>query len=173
MQVTEMERGHGDAESQLQQAKSESKKLKDELTSISTKLKKSQGQVEQLNKAAMKSNASSYQQSIQLESQIQTLQAEKQIMEQQRDIANTERERVITDCVGLKKKLEAMMLQRQKDAKDLSAMRHVKEKAFQVSLDRSEGNFFVCKSCFCIAQLQWIHSTWPRSFNTIVTTMLL
>ena len=66
--------------------------------------------------------------------QIQTLQAEKQIMEHQRDIANTERERVITDCVGLKKKLEAMMSQRQKDAKDLSAMRHVKEKAFQVSL---------------------------------------
>ena len=64
--------------------------------------------------------------------QIRELQAEKQIMEQQRDIANTERERVITDCVGLKKKLEAMMLQRQKDAKDLSAMRHVKEKAFQV-----------------------------------------
>ena len=55
-------------------------------------------------------------------------------MEHQRDIANTERERVITDCVGLKKKLEAMMSQRQKDAKDLSAMRHVKEKAFQVSL---------------------------------------
>ena len=54
-------------------------------------------------------------------------------MEHQRDIANTEREKVITDCVGLKKKLEAMMLQRQKDAKDLSAMRHLKEKAFQVS----------------------------------------
>ena len=69
-------------------------------------------------------------------------------MEQQRDIANTERERVITDCVGLKKKLEAMMLQRQKDAKDLSAMRHVKEKAFQVS----QWKFFVYKS-FHIPQL--------------------
>ncbi len=64
--------------------------------------------------------------------QIKTLQTERQIMEQQRDIANEEREKVITERVGLKKKLEAMMLQRQKDAKDLSAMRHVKEKAFQV-----------------------------------------
>lgn len=64
--------------------------------------------------------------------QLRELQAEKQIMEQQRDIANTERERVITESVNLKKKLEQMMLQRQKDAKDLSAMRHVKEKAFQV-----------------------------------------
>lgn len=132
MQVSEMAQGHGNAESQLQQAKSEAKKLREELNSTSTKLKQAQSQIEQLNKAAMKNNATTYQQSIQLESQIQTLQAEKQIMEQQRDIANTERERVITDCVGLKKKLEAMMLQRQKDAKDLSAMRHVKEKAFQV-----------------------------------------
>ena len=53
-------------------------------------------------------------------------------MEQQRDIANTERERVITESVNLKKKLELMNSQRQRDAKDLSAMRHVKEKAFQV-----------------------------------------
>ena len=53
-------------------------------------------------------------------------------MEQQRDIANTEREKVITESVNLKKKLELMISQRQKDAKDLSAMRHVKEKAFQV-----------------------------------------
>jgi predicted nucleic acid-binding Zn-ribbon protein len=65
-----MEQGHGDAESQLQQAKSEAKKLRDELTSASTKLKKAQGQIDQLNKAAMKNNASSYQQSIQLESQV-------------------------------------------------------------------------------------------------------
>ena len=55
-------------------------------------------------------------------------------MEQQRDIANTEREKVITESVNLKKKLELMISQRQKDAKDLSAMRHVKEKAFQVFL---------------------------------------
>lgn len=64
--------------------------------------------------------------------QLQELQAEKRILEQQRDIANTERERVITESVSLRKKLEAMMAQRQKDAKDLNAMRHVKEKAFSV-----------------------------------------
>ena len=64
--------------------------------------------------------------------QLQELLAEKQIVEQQRDIANTERERVITESVNLKKKLELMNSQRQRDAKDLNAMRHVKEKAFQV-----------------------------------------
>lgn len=70
VQVSQMEKGHGDTETQLQQAKSEAKKLKDDLTSISTKLKQAQSQIEQLNKAAMKNNASSYQQSIQLESQV-------------------------------------------------------------------------------------------------------
>ncbi len=60
------------------------------------------------------------------------LQAEKQILEQQRDIANKERERVIGDLVGLKKKLETIKAQRQKDAKDLSLMRHLKDKAVQV-----------------------------------------
>ena len=67
-----MEQGHGDTETQLQQAKSEAKKCRDELTSTSTKLKQVQSQVEQLNKAAVKNNASSYQQSIQLESQVAT-----------------------------------------------------------------------------------------------------
>ena len=65
-----MEQGHSDTESQLQQAKLEAKKLRDELTSTTTKLKQTQSQVEQLNKAAVKNNASSYQQSIQLESQV-------------------------------------------------------------------------------------------------------
>ena len=53
-------------------------------------------------------------------------------MEQQRDIANKERERVINELVGLKKKLETIKVQRQKDAKDLSLMRHLKDKAVQV-----------------------------------------
>ena len=53
-------------------------------------------------------------------------------MEQQRDIAKKELERVITDSVTNKKKLETIKAQRQKDAKDLSAMRHLKDKAVQV-----------------------------------------
>ena len=62
-------------------------------------------------------------------SQLRELQAEKQILEQQRDIANKEREKMITDNVQFRKKLETIKIQRQKDAKDLSAMRHVKDKA--------------------------------------------
>ena len=37
----------------------------------------------------------------------------------QRDITNKERERVIGEAVALKKKLETIKTQRQKDAKDL------------------------------------------------------
>ena len=80
---------------------------------------------------AMRDNATSYQQSIQQETRLRELQAEKEILEQQRDIANKEREKVITDAVALKRKLETIKTQRQKDAKDLSAMRHLKDKAVQ------------------------------------------
>ena len=74
MQVTAMEQGHGDTEAQLQEAKSEAKKLRDELSSTSSRLKEAQTQIDQLHKvkgAAMRNNASSYQQSIQLESQVE------------------------------------------------------------------------------------------------------
>ena len=74
--------------------------------------------------------------------QLRELQAEKQILEQQRDIANKERERVINDLVGLKKKLETIKSQRQKDAKDLSVMRHLKDKAVQVCVCRG-GVYFL------------------------------
>jgi len=58
--------------------------------------------------------------------------AEKQIAEQQKDIAKKELDRVITESVNTKKKLETIMIQRSKDAKDLSAMRHIKDKTVQV-----------------------------------------
>jgi hypothetical protein len=41
-------------------------------------------------------------------------------------------ERVINESVSNKKKLEAIKSQRQKDGNELSAMRHLKEKALQV-----------------------------------------
>ena len=53
-------------------------------------------------------------------------------MEQQRFIAKKEMERVITDSVSCKKKLDVIKAQRQKDAKDLSCMKHLKDKAVQV-----------------------------------------
>ena len=65
-----MEQGNGDAEAQLLQAKSEAKKLRDELISTSMKLKQVQSQNERLMKAATKNTISSYKQSIQLESQV-------------------------------------------------------------------------------------------------------
>ena len=64
--------------------------------------------------------------------QLRELLAEKQIFEQQKDIAKKEMERVITESVTNKKKLEAIKAQRQKDGSDLSAMRHLKDKALQV-----------------------------------------
>ena len=41
-------------------------------------------------------------------------------------------ERVITESVANKKKLEAIKGQQQKDGNELSAMRHLKDKALQV-----------------------------------------
>ncbi len=62
------------------------------------------------------------------------LRAEKHIAEQQKDIAKKELDRVITDSVNAKKKLETIMIQRSKDAKELSAMRHIKDKTMQVGV---------------------------------------
>ena len=60
-------------EEQLQLAKSEVRKLQEELSLTGTKFKSAQTQIDQLNKekgVAMRDNATSYQQSIQLESQV-------------------------------------------------------------------------------------------------------
>ncbi len=58
--------------------------------------------------------------------------AEKQIFDQQKEISKKEMDRVITESVTNKKKLEAIKAQRQKDGNELSAMRHIKDKAMQV-----------------------------------------
>lgn len=51
---------------------------------------------------AMRDNAVSYKQSIQLESKMRELEAERQILQQQRDIANKEREKVVMESVSHK-----------------------------------------------------------------------
>jgi len=40
---------------------------------------------------------------------------------------------LITELVGLKRKLDTIKTQRQKDAKELSTMRHLKDKTMDVS----------------------------------------
>lgn len=50
----------------------------------------------------MRDNATSYQQSIQLESRVKELETEKEILQQQRDIANKEREKVVMESVAHK-----------------------------------------------------------------------
>lgn len=50
----------------------------------------------------MRDNATSYQQSIQLESKVKELETEKEILQQQRDIANKEREKVVMESVAHK-----------------------------------------------------------------------
>ena len=69
-----------------------------------------------------------------LPTQLRELQAEKQIAQQQKDISKKEMDRVITESVSNKKKLEAIKGQRQKDGNELSAMRHLKDKALQVCI---------------------------------------
>ena len=72
-QAAEWEKRNGDKEVQLQLTKSEMKKLQEELKVTSAKLKEAQNQIDQLNKekgVAFRDTATSYQQSIQLESQV-------------------------------------------------------------------------------------------------------
>ena len=134
MQVAKFEQERMDLNSQIHSLGLELEKTRQELTKATSQFKTAQDQIESLMKekgVAMRDNAASYQQTIQDQTRLSELQAEKDILEQQRDIANKEREKVISEVVALRRKLETIKTQRQKDAKDLSAMRHLKDKAAQ------------------------------------------
>ena len=80
---------------------------------------------------ALRESSATFEESVQLQSRIVELSAEKDCAIEQRKIATKEKERVITESVSLKNKLEAIMMQRQKDAKELGNMRRSKEQAYQ------------------------------------------
>ena len=77
---------------------------------------------------AMRDNADSYKRMLQSATQLRELQSEKEILVQHRDIANREREKMASDNIAMKRKLDAIKMQRQKDANDLSTMRVLKDK---------------------------------------------
>ena len=62
---------------------------------------------------------------------------------------------MINDLVGLKKKLDTIKTQRQKDAKDLSLMRHLKDKAVQVCECRVGVGVRVWSGCRCEG-VEWV-----------------
>ncbi len=142
-QLAKVEQERMDVSSQLHSVERELESTKQELAKSQVQLKGAQGQIEAVMKAkgvAMKDNAVSYQQSIQQETRLRELQAENELLEQKRDIANKEREKMIVEVVALRRKLDTIKTQRQKDAKDLSAMRHLKDRAVQgMERLRSDG----------------------------------
>ena len=118
----------------------------------------------------MKQSTDSYTQSVQLQTQLLELrvcvclcvfagetdrvqndvgypfifQTEKALLEKQRDIASRERDRVVTDAISLKKKLETIKQQRQKDAKELATMRKQRDKATSEHSDSIKHFKMVC-----------------------------
>lgn len=141
-QLAKVEHERMDLSSQLHSVELELESSKQELTKSKTQIKEAQSQIEALMKAkgvAMKDNAESYQQAIQQETRLREIQAENELLEQKRDIANKEREKMTTEIVALRRKLDTIMTQRKKDAKDLGAMRHLKDKAVQ-SMEKLRSN---------------------------------
>jgi hypothetical protein len=130
--VAQMDKERADMDLQLKRLKHELHTAQLELNKTANQYKDAQNQIQTLSRergVAMRDNAMSYQQSIQLESKLKELEAERQILKQQRDIANKEREKVVMDSVSHKKKLEQIKSQRQKDAKELVSMKHMKDRA--------------------------------------------
>lgn len=130
-------------EAHQSQSKLEShvKSLQDELEVVRAELSKShleqsatreelQMIIKQKGVMIEKSTAS-FEQSAQLQTQLMELQTEKTLLEKQRDAASRERDRVVADATSLKKKLEIIKGQRQKDAKELAAMRRLRDRALQ------------------------------------------
>ncbi len=141
-QLAKVEQERMDLNSQLHAMERELEMSRQELAKTTSQSKAAQNQIESLVKAkgvAMKDNAVSYQQSIQQETRVRELQAENELLEQKRVIAKKEREKVISEVVGLRRKLDTIKTQRQKDAKELSGMRHLKDKAVQ-SLEKHRAS---------------------------------
>ncbi|CAI8046659.1 Disks large homolog 2 [Geodia barretti] len=130
--VTQLDKERVEMEMQMKRLKHELQTAQLEMNKTASQYKEAQNQIDMLGKekgVAMRDNAVSYQQSIQLESKLKELEAERQIIQQQRDIANKEREKFVMESVSHKKKLEQIKGQRQKDAKELVTMKHMKDRA--------------------------------------------
>jgi chromosome segregation ATPase len=130
--VAQLDKERVEMEMQMKRLKRELQTAQLEMNKTASQYKEAQNQIEMLGKekgVAMRDNAVSYQQSIQLESKLKELEAERQIILQQRDIANKEREKFVMESVSHKKKLEQIKGQRQKDAKELVTMKHMKDRA--------------------------------------------
>lgn len=127
-QMARLDQEKAEIEMQLKRLKQELQTAQLELNKTSTQYKDAQNQIQMLSKekgetectstyvccsvrfmylcpvvgVAMRDNAASYQQSIQLETKLRELQTEQQITQQQRDIANKERDKVVMESVSLK-----------------------------------------------------------------------
>lgn len=116
-------------ETRIRSLEEERDGLKEELGKSRAATGTAQKQLKMIKGVAVQQSTETYEKSMQLETQLLELQTEKTLVEKQRDIALKERDRVVTDAISLKKKLETIKAQRQKDAKELASMRKHKDKA--------------------------------------------
>lgn len=76
----------------------------------------------------MRDNAESYKQVLMNSTQLKEVLAEREILVQHQKIADHEREKMASENVAMKRKLDTIKRQRQQDATDLSTMRVLKDK---------------------------------------------
>lgn len=77
---------------------------------------------------AMRDNAESYKQVLMNSTQLKEVLAEREILVRHQKIADREREKMASENVAMKRKLDTIKKQRQQDAADLSTMRVLKDK---------------------------------------------
>lgn len=125
--LSALEAEKSNLETNLEAAAKEVNSLQAELASAKEQIK----HVMREKGVALRESTATFEESVQLQSRIVELSAEKECAIEQRKIATKEKERVITESVSLKNKLDSIMVQRQKDAKELGSMRRSKDQAYQ------------------------------------------
>lgn len=133
-ELMEVHKTRASLEQRVKESEEEAAKLKSELSNSKLQQKAVHEEMQLIMRqkgVIVEKSTASYEQSVQLQTKLIELQAEKIILEKHRDVANKERDRVVTEVISLKKKLEAIKNQRHKDAKELATMRRQKDKALQ------------------------------------------
>ena len=133
-ELSDVQKSKADYESLSKSLQEELMRIKEELSKSHLEHNATQEQIQMIIKqkgVMIEKSAESYEQSVQLQTKLLELQAEKSILEKQRDVTTRERDRVVTDAISLKKKLETIKNQRQRDAKELATMRRQRDKALQ------------------------------------------
>jgi hypothetical protein len=134
-QLSDMRDSRNEMEGRLRSVESDNEFLKEELVKAKAESSVAHEHANLVKGVTIQQSTETFEKNTQLQTQLLELQTERTLIERQRDIALLERDRVLTDALQVKKKLEAIKSQRQKDAKELASMRKLKDKTVFESQD--------------------------------------